>query len=216
MMKKMIYTIILTACTFFVSCKSDSSEGYSVFSVNYIQDYLYPEELVFVYGNGGSLLAYFQGESVGNTKTKDKERYAVLSDKYNDKSWNTRMLPFSTAVIEQPVEYLTVTCDRRFDETHDAGVSLNDIVVLRTSSPYDFVKDGYKITDPSLPREGTAKGYIVTEGLLSEIGIEDIRLMNPEFRLTFATFPAPGTYTLTVTAKIGEKQISQSIDMTFE
>ena len=212
-MKKIIFCCLIAVL---FSCgKDDEPITGTIFSVNYIQEYLYPEELELAFWEGGTLLGCFQGEWVNNRRPKDEERYAVLSEKYNDKNWNQRTLPGSTIVIDESVEYLTVTCDRRFDEGHDTGVSLNDLVMLRASSPYDFIRDGYKITDPSLPREGVSDGFIVTEGLLSEIGIKDIRLLNPEFRLTFTKFPAPGEYIFTVTAKIGEKEINQSIKITF-
>ncbi len=72
-----------------------------------------------------------------------------------------------------------------FDEEHPAGTSLNDLVRVRYSTLYPFIRDGYNVQ----PDTSYTDGYLECDKKLTDITAEDLRLLGPNLRFNFSKTP---------------------------
>ena len=81
----------------------------------------------------------------------EKDKYDQLCQKHNDLSYNHyRSLSYDPAIDYDSVTYndcdfteIIVTSDKDFDEAHQAGQNLSDIVRFMSWSPYRYILSGY-------------------------------------------------------------------------
>ena len=120
-----------------------------------------------------------------------------------------------------------LTGDRDFDPSHPAGKSLNDIVKFHGISPYRYITSRYTNqfdwnNRNNIP-EGfdnyrlspQASGYHPVFKLLSELTLDDFKLLGQSFNLSFTVAPPLGEHNFTLTFKTATKEIKRTKKIIF-
>ena len=143
---------------------------------------------VGLWSNSGPSCAPWQGRKerreyhklcrkVGDVNYKGGERRVELNGPYYHSA------PFAITTNFTSIEIVAPLDD--FDEEHPAGTSLNDLVRVRYSTLYPFIRDGYT----KQPNVGYIDGYQVRDQKLTDITAEDLRLLGPDLRFNFSKTP---------------------------
>ena len=211
---------LMCSCTISTSRPPDGT----VFSKNFVQTYYIPSEIEMY--QGGDEEPYrnyacmeFQGERFYR---KDDVKYNALAEKYNDMSYNGRVIPGINEALGVEYSAINITCDVAFDEEHPAGESLGDVVMLCATSFKKFIESGYgKNGRDNYPDElndawwfGNMFGMSPVFKLLNEVTREDLILVEPTMYLYFTKIPAPGEYEFTINVLVGEGESEDAGNLT--
>ena len=135
-------------------------------------------------------------------------KYVAYTKYYGDTTYTHyhNMSP-SEIACAVPLKSINVVADRDFDETHPAGVSLNDIFTLKYDTKYSFIKKEYNNGgDPNV-----ASTYSPADSVSVLSDFRGASLFSSDFfaPLFFNKLPdAPGKYTFTVTLDFGEDPLT--------
>ena len=186
----------------------------AVYSTHFVQVYVDVKELSVI-STGDHVTVHCNG-----TKTSG----SVLGDSFGDKGYNKRIAVNSTKAISNRISKIDLVCAGDFDERHKAGTSLSDVVFLAGVSPYAYIRSNYTETYdwkrvPELFAENAIQlnfqaGYFPVCKRLSEIGANDLMMLDPVFCLFFEAGSTPKQScktTLTITDDKG-KTISAVFD----
>ena len=115
-------------------------------------------------------------QKYGDTNYKGDKRVVegVYPGNYNPQALTTN---YTSIEIVAPLD--------DFDEEHPAGTSLNDLVRVRYSTLYPFIRDGYNVQ----PDTSYTDGYLECDKKLTDITAEDLRLLGPNLRFNFSKTP---------------------------
>jgi hypothetical protein len=149
----------------------------------------------------------------------------TLSRHYGDTCYNRITVPFRNAAVADEFT-LNVVCESDFGENHPAGASLNDIIEFYGASAYEYVQSGYEQgfdwsnSAPDgfdeLPRMLVSEGYYPIKKKLSELTMDDTKLLHPLAYLKFIEKPLPGEYIFTITFKSDKKEFIKTVTVNFE
>ncbi len=209
-MKRLISLAFLTAGVL-LSCGEESSFK-SVplrpeLVKGYITEYVFPDEIKFTVWveETRELGGRFTGETVN--RTNDSVRFNALSEKYNDTTWNT--VPHHMPIVEGEVSCISITSDRRFDELHDAGEPLTDLMEVLIVSYKEFIETGRTSNDNDRRRN-------VAIMPLNRMKADDWQLADSQLVLIFTKPPVEtGEYTFTVTATVDDREITGTATIEF-
>lgn len=215
----LLFTAIL-ACLSISSCKGEDSIGLDVGTVrspNYVDLYVVVDDFDITQRDKNTLSISFTGKEI-RSRSDDFE---ALAKSFNDVSYPYYILPGNSSSISEPLSQVNIVSNKDFDENHKAGQSLNDIVLLRSSSPYDYIKSGYKdvVDQRDYPDywhnwrlQHGGIGYKLVEMYLNGITVRNTKMLYP-FCLLFFTKNTTnqGEHTFTVSVKIGDKEIIKDI-----
>ena len=194
-----------------------------VFTKNFIQTYVIPSDIALVSPANGCIAIVFDGDTVENTD--EKSEYDNLAEKYQDLSYNDYLARYSTQAIGKEFSAIDIVCDNDFDESHSAGMPLNDIVKIRANSFQKFIKSGYddSFESPELPGESSNFGFYNGKGhypiykSLNDVTEEDLVLIEPTVYLLFESGPAvAGWYGFTINVNSSNDILSKKINLYFE
>ena len=204
-MKTRLLTLLtVVVCSTMFGCRIDGAFK----SKHFVQVYVIPNELRLREVKSADTYVIgvdFFGEYAGGEQKEE------LARRYNDLSYNRKLVPSTNQALSDPLSWIDVTCDRDFDEEHLANESLGDIVMFKGASPYDFIQRGYK-TAP-----GTVYAYEEILMPLNEVNVDNSKMLVPwKCHLNFLADPATaGEYLFTVTVQVGENELSADISHTF-
>ena len=85
----------------------------------------------------------FSGEEIRAYSHEDSLRFIALAKSFGDTSYNRRSVPYSNPAIGSEIRSVSVVCDKDFPGV-PAGDNLNDVVVLCSASPYEYIQNGYE------------------------------------------------------------------------
>lgn len=196
----------------------------TVFTANFIQAYVVPERLMGEATPDGYLHLAFEGRTIRNTDAAVQDAYAALSAKFNDNSYDGYLVPHSTEALGVDCSAIDVVCDKAYDETHEAGVSLGDVVKVCAVSFHDYIAEEYKSASGSEPFPAEFAGLELYNGLgaaplfkvLKGLQPEDLKLIGPEIYLYFPKAPEAGSYRFTVTVRMETGEMSTEIPVKFD
>lgn len=214
-------------------CGCSDSKGPSVqgeipdgrtYTKNFVQAYVVPDKLAVEKVMNGYLRLTFDGLTIRNTDADRQEEYAVLSAKYGDTSYDGYLVPHTTVALGVDCSAIDVVCDKAFDETHEAGVSLGDLVKVCAVSFREFIAEEYKPASGSEPFPTEFAGLGLYDGLgaaplfkvLKGLQPEDLKLIGPEIYLYFPKAPDAGLYRFTVTVQMETGVMSTEIPVEFD
>lgn len=192
-------------------------------SLYYVQTYLVANdfELAEVEGNGNYIIGiFFKGERISILPPADKARFEELAEAFGDGSYTGTVLPDANKALTDVLTSISVVCDKEYDAEHGAGSSLDDLVLFCATSPYEFIRGGYKnvVKDDDYPdywkgmgmNQGV--GYKPVEMPVSAVNKDNSSMLYPVCHLYFRKRPAQGgEYVFTVTVKTGDTEIVKRI-----
>ena len=178
------------------------------YSKHYVQQYI-DVDLLSTGNNENPVRIHCKGQAYGG---------AQFSDRYADNGYNRTIAVNSTRVILNCFTKIDLVSDSDFDDRHNAGSSLADIVFVAGVSPYKYIKSGYTetydwqnrpaaFTELALNLNFWSTNFPIYRRL-SEISGEDLALMERTFFLVFEAQPTLSKthkMTLTVTDNTGKK-----------
>lgn len=125
-----------------------------------------------------------------NLEKNDLEKYRKLCEKHGDTAFNREISIYQTSgvlaepknmVLEYDLEKISVVSDADFDEKHPAGAELGDIVEYVGFSPYQFIKDGYVMSNFRRKQNFITFpdkfGFQSIEKRVSELTSEDLKMV---------------------------------------
>lgn len=155
----------------------------TVYSAHYVQTYVEVERLSVIP----------TGDHVTVHCTGAKFDGSVLGASFGDNGFNDRIAVNSTKAISNRFASVDLVCDSDFDEHHKAGTSLSDVAFLAGVSPYAYIRSAYTETYdwkkvPDLFEANSIelnfrRGYFPVCKRLSEVGVDDLILLDPVFCL---------------------------------
>ena len=191
-----------------------SSCGPTYYSDSFIAFYFYYPKIELVVDEPQEGVIYcFPADNtkvLGSDTSRDGKLFKRINEENGDCTYSRSRrywagFPTSTYPNVQRVD---VTCDVDYDESHKAGESLNDIVMVEYGSYADFIKRGY-----------VGEECKRIKVLLSEE--PDFRIIQTEdlmFLLKFKKAPSviPATYNIKVTVEYADGKLeSDAIECTF-
>lgn len=191
-----------------------SSCGPSYYSDSFIAFYFYyPKiELVVDEPQEGVIYCFPADKSkvLGSDTSRDGKLFKRINEENGDCTYSRSRrfwagFPTSTYPNIQRVD---VTCDVDYDESHKAGESLNDIVMVEYSSFVDFIERGY------VGEERKRRKMLLSE----EPDFRIIETTDRWFVLRFKKAPSviPATYNIKVTVEYADSTMeSDAIDCVF-
>ena len=191
-----------------------SSCGPTYYSDSFIVFYFYYPKIELVVDEPQEGVIYcfpaYKTKVLGSDTSRDSKLFKRINEENGDCTYSRsrRYGPRLPASTYPNILRVDVTCDVDYDESHKAGASLNDIIMVEYSSYADFIKRGYV--------GGECKRIKV---LLSEE--PDFRIIQTEhmlFQLNFKKAPSviPATYNIKVTVEYADGTMeSDAIGCTF-
>lgn len=201
-----ISIIVIVGSFIYIGCSEENKElpekepiqpeeldSGAFYSVSYIQVYVAAESFnVNPLDKNGRLCRL-----VAEGKRQSGEEFYTV---FNDNMYKREIVPFSTEAIFNTFVAMDLVSDSDFDERHGAGTSLSDIVRFVGASAYDYIQSGCTTsydwrTPPAIYETPHLKGwfcelgYAPVEKLLSELGKDDLVLIDPLFFLNFEKRP---------------------------
>lgn len=167
----------------------------------------------------------FSGEEIRAYSHEDSLRFIALAKSFGDTSYNRRSVPYSNPAIGSEIRSVSVVCDKDFPGV-PAGDNLNDVVVLCSASPYEYIQNGYEELQygefryPEYWNGGYSvdfnEEYVPVEKETGFFGEDGVKMMLPSCGLFFKHIPyGMGKCTITVTFDIGGNQISGTVTHIF-
>lgn len=196
-------------------------------SSNYVQTYIAANDFdLKEAGDSGEYVIgiYFKGERISILHPANEEKFEKIAKSFHDVSYTGYVVPDANQALSEPLSFIGIICDKNYDADHDAGQSLEDIVLFCAISPYEFIQNGYKNITPAnkypdywygmiMNRDG---GYRPIEMQVNAINCDNSSLLYPICYLYFRKGPINGgEYVFTVTIKIGNTEIVKNIKHQF-
>lgn len=193
------------------------------FSKSFIQTYVIPDAMDAYIHLDQYIAIRYDGQIFGSVRDSEKEGYEALCEKYNDLSYNRKIVPNSKIALGRDYTAIHVVCDKAIDDAHPAGASLNNIIKLCAVSYSDFIASGYDAAfrTPEKPIEFAALsldngiGAMPIFKLLSELDKDDFRLIDPEMYLYLPKKPNAGQYEFTITMNSAEGNLTCKVKALF-
>lgn len=175
---------------------TEAADGAS-FSKNFIQVYLLPNELV-IYSYGDEYIKFaFRGESIDNRNKDKQDEFNVFAERYNDLTYNSKLVPYSHNALGAEYSAIEVTCEPAAEYE----------LMLCVNSFKKFIENGYKDASPLPDYIDDHSCFKRQHGLypilkpVAEIVREDLVLSESEMYLYFATPPPAGEYEFTINVR---------------
>lgn len=156
------------------------------------------------------------------------ETYLEKYGHYGDDHYNKHIIPGSNQAIVNNFTGITIKCGKQFN-SYPAAAPLDGIARLLACSPYKYIRSNYKSTfdwsDNTPPELIFGKKIIDIEarpeyhpvsGLLSELGSNNLILLNPLMYIELLEIPEEGTYKLYITFHEGDKKRTEWVTMEFD
>jgi hypothetical protein len=173
--------------------------------------------------NGSGILCYW------NDTGEKKVIYETLCEKYGDTSFNRTVKlytsnPFRPTAQAYSFVSINIVSNTDYDESHLAGTSLNDLVMINYKTFKPFIDSGYNGYEGLNDYQQYSTAVQKT---VSEIETNDLMLLNAmksslnDYSIAFLAFEETPTlskeHLITVTCTDDRGQVfSDSIQMTFE
>ena len=226
-MKNFIYTIVIS-CLLLCSCNQDEVYTGLFKSRYFITEYLIPTDIsIVVVAN--YILLKATGEVCSTCCAQGHEKAMYFAELYNDTSYNGNIHPGMHSALAYPIDKITICCDKDFNNQHQAGESLDDIVKLDFKSFYPYIKGGYKkLPNTSETPPGRHKGEVMHYALnfnsveanltkLMSIGLTNYDTEAGIAEIKFKTTPdIPGEYTFTLAVDMNGETMTTTFTYTFE
>ena len=159
-------------------------------------------------------------EELQRLVNENKEVFKKYNEQLGDTTYpNANMqVPYGHVVVVNQIQGINVVCNEDFDQNHPKGSSVTDILTFYGSSPVDYIKRGYQWGDRNFDNLPKGVSYVYE---LITCNAADIQEKNVEFYddtsyLYFTQLPSqPGTYTFDVTIKFADKELKNTVSMTF-
>ena len=168
--------LLLSACNVFVVHRTSYVQGYTE----------YGSAIVLEKAADGSINASVRrnGRSATiNSSGADKDWFNALCNKYGDVSYPNKQgigmygqYAFIPQCITPDLVSIDVKANIDFDADHPAGSSLADIMRIRLTSFYDFVRAGYKNEDNGF--KDRALSELTSEDLMMLEFVENIFILS--------------------------------------
>jgi hypothetical protein len=227
-LKLFLFVAVIVSALLF-SCSDDNNKGYwgVMKSPNYVQTYLVANDFDLKEVEGADkyvLSILFKGEEISNLYPANKLEFEALAKSFNDVSYSGYVMPNANKALTEPLSIVSVTCDKDFDAEHNAGQSLDDIVLFCATSPYNFIQGGYKdfVKDEEYPDYWYGMimnrdvGYKPIDMQINAINRDNSLMLYPICYLYFKKSPTTnGEYRFTVTIKVGDTDITKNIQHSF-
>jgi hypothetical protein len=227
-MKRLKILFVISTIAFSCGCTTNTWPNGPIdgagFTKNFIQTYTIPSDLALRFYAGKYIEIIFEGEDLHNIGPRERTAYDDLAEKYMDLSYNRRTVHFSTRAIGKEYSRIDIICNKRFDESHDAGESLNDIVKICANSFRNYIKSNYddSFKSPDLPREFfglylyRSQGHYPIFKFLDQVTKEDLILIETTVYLYFTSKPVAGEYEFTITISSDEEPLSKTLTVNFK
>ncbi len=169
---------------------------------------------------GGHLAAL----SKGDAELLEKENFSVfdsIAKHIGDTCFNSSSVPLGRSVVNDTIMDIEVVCNEDFDDMHKAGSSLSDIIDFYGSSPYEYIKNGYKEMKPLIRSQivldyGLGIIWQVVNCGISDIADVNLKYFQDYFYLVFDELPTQrGTYTFEVSIKLSKKELKNTVTVEF-
>ena len=159
-------------------------------------------------------------EELQRLVNENKEVFKKYNEQLGDTTYpNANMqVPYGHVVVVNQIQGINVVCNEDFDQNHPKGSSVTDILTFYGSSPVDYIKRGYQWGDRNFDNLPKGVSYVYE---LITCNAADIQEKNVEFYddtscLYFTQLPSQlGTYTFDVTIKFADKELKNTVSMTF-
>ncbi len=199
---------LLLGITLIVLTAPGCNRSYTYDVNSYIQEYTKIKDVIlkeYVYDRSMIALQFSPFSHVSFlSEGEDKHVYDSLCTAHGDLGYNKRIsliLNIMNVSSYYPdILSIDFVSDADFDETHPAGTSLNDYLLITYTNAYEYVSSGYS---SEKPREQTK--------LLSEIESQDLLLLLSSFTLSFIKTPEiEMKHTLTVKVELSDSRILET------
>jgi hypothetical protein len=225
-------TVIFSIICYFIfsqGCGKDTTGDDPVLSKNYVQCYRLTDSVFFeiiddnVSQNSGLPLV-FAGERI---YSDSKEHFNSLTKHFGDTTYNKKIPSMFYEAVADEFISVDLISDRDFDSSHPAGKSLKNIVKFHGVSPYKYIKSGY--TDEfdwnntsNIPEGFNTSHLMLFDNyhpvfkLLSELTLDDFKLLGQLFYFSFTVAPPLGEHNFTLTFKTATKEFTRTRKIVFE
>ena len=205
MKQKIAIAILLLYSSFLGSCIGDRMDSGKTKSFVLAYQQMNNEDFQITQLDSVSIVMYSTAVTmIGNWKSKgiDKKKYISLSEKYGDVSYNRNIYVYHenyiNPIIDIYIKNIQVVSNNDYDDHHPAGSNLSDIINYIGASPYRFIQNNYvkRTSNPitergllyvdkimcgavlcSIRDEELLQGYYVTEKCLSDLDIDDLKMI---------------------------------------
>lgn len=223
--------VLFFVCTLltFCSCEHDDYYFSSMFTSYY--NNIDSIHLAIDRNDSNTLLICVSDSYYASIADDDRTAINQLAAKHNDTSYNRKIAYVGGgnwteeghAGWKQDFVRIDIVSNADYDETHKAGVLLNDIVRLCSSSAYPYIMSGYtKTYDWRITKYAARPECHLIDGLLSEICPEDLIMAGWEGSTVYAElyFVEQPTlskqHRLTIEMESDEGELfTASLDLTF-
>ena len=159
-------------------------------------------------------------EELKRLVNENKDVFKKYNEQLGDTTYpNANMqVPYGHVVVVNKILGINVVCNEDFDQNHPKGSSVTDILTFYGSSPVDYIKRGYqwgeRIFD-NLPK-GVSYVYELITCNAADIQEKNVEFYDDTSFLYFDQLPAtPGEYSFDVTIKFADKELKNTVSMTF-
>lgn len=212
-----LLTLFLSSLLF--SCSDDNEKRISgvTYQKSLISIYITPETITTENVNSGIKV------SLNGNRVYSGKKFKALSKYYNDTSYNKYVYNGPRAAVNDSINKVTIKTVEDFDSSHPAGSDITDLVECQYVSYYDFIKNNYKtenserMTIEGLGYYSYIEGAEIYKRNLSDICIDNSKLMGPEFMLKFKETPdKKGIYTFNMEMFFSGKVVTKTFKYAFE
>ena len=200
------------ACSLCISCAE--RETGSFFCHSYVSVYVIPEEII-LYEDDDLLRIEVKGETI----VDGEDGFGELALHYNDLSYGRWVVDGPCRAVFGAITSIEIECDREFCG-YPGYSSLNDMVILHTYSPYNYVRSGY-VDNPDMDVETWASPFVKPEFssasvLCSSLAPGEIQMFAPNaIALSFLESPDNGLYRITVRLGIDNVEYAGTMRIDF-
>jgi hypothetical protein len=225
---KHFFLILMTICVFAGGC-TETTEGYEP-SVrkNMIDSYINADSIAICQSeaqNSPKLMPYAYAYFIGGdiTEQNSPDEFAELAKHINDTIWNGHaIMPRQYQVVNDSIFFIEIITESDYDDAHKTGENVADIVKFYSSSPYNYIQNGYKATQNDIQTQEMKENdiilgqYELITCYCSEIQNVQTKYFEPSFDLLFTQKPAKnGTYVFELKLKLSQKTLTAKFTMEF-
>ncbi|MBP5682925.1 MAG: hypothetical protein J6X05_06765 [Bacteroidales bacterium] len=144
-----------------------------------------------------------------------------ISKRIGDTCFNQISVPFMHSVANDTIMGIDVVCNENFNETHKVGSSVADIVDFYGSSPYYYIRNGYRNTQTGgytkiMKDYGLGIDSELAMCRITDIAAANVKFFDYHFYLVFDKLPTKsGIYTFEVTMKLSKNTLKNTVTMEF-
>ncbi len=148
------------------------------------------------FGSDDARYHYLDQDETESTKYKAYAKY------YGDTSyiWYHDLAPFESVCL-MPLDSISITADRAFDNEHPKGSILNDLFTVKYGAFHSYIKSNYNDMV-------TTGDYSQKDSLVSATEFKGVSLLNYGTEFLLTKRPAKGKYTFTFTLNFGEDPLT--------